>query len=131
MSYQPVQNISDADETKVVELGEDSETDIEGCSRNSEDTLFLGWKARGLGRIYIHDLYKKACEANIPLVVSLHLLILNIILSIAMISQLWRGTQCSSEAKQDSQFAPGELLWSQYIPSLLFHQCHRVLIVHI
>lgn len=129
MSYQPVQNNPDADEIKVVELGEDSETEIDGCSRNSEDTLFLGWKPRGIGKIYIQDLYKKACEANIPVVISLHLLIFNIVLSIALISQLWRGDSCNSKAKNDSKFAPGELLWSQYIllcSSHLFRQFHRV-----
>lgn len=110
MSYQPVPNNSNADGTKIIELGEDSETDVEGRSRNSED-----WKPRGIGRINIQDFYKKACEANIPLVVSLHLLLFNVILSIFMILQLWRGLQCSSEAKPNSQFAPGELLWSQYI----------------
>lgn len=114
MSYQPVQNNPNADDIKVVELGEDSETEVDGCSRNSEDTLFLSWKTRGLGKNCIRDLYKKACKANIPVVISLHLLIFNVILFVALISQQWRGTQCGSKAKNDSQFAPGELLWSQY-----------------
>lgn len=114
MSYQPVQGSSDTDRVKTVELGEDSETDVEGFSRTSEDTLLLGWKSMDLRRIRVRDLYRKACEANVPLVVSFHLLILNVILAVALLSQLWRGTRCESKAKHDSQFAPGELLWSQY-----------------
>lgn len=113
MSYHPVQNIGGGEEIKEIPLNEDSETDIEGCSRDSEDTLFLGFKRKHIGRIPIRDLYKKACDSNVPLVVSLHLLVLNVILSVALIAQLWRGSHlCDPGKKADSGFAPGELLWS-------------------
>lgn len=115
MSYQPVQDSRNANGSKAVELEEDSETDVGGYSRGSEDTFFLGWKRKGFGKIPIRDLYKVVCEANVPLVVSLHFLVLNIILSIALVSQLWRGSQYGpTRVQSDAQFAPGELLWSQF-----------------
>lgn len=111
MSYHAVNNIPDGEEVKEIPLNEDSETDIEGCSRDSEDTLFLGFKRKHIGKIPVRDLYRKACKANVPLVVSLHLLVLNVVLSVALVSQLWRGSHLC-EPKADSSFAPGELLWS-------------------
>lgn len=122
MSYQPVEKSPDADEGKEFELGEDSVTDVEGCSRDSNDAFFLGWKRRHCGRIpHIRDLYNKARDANVPLVVSLHMLVLNLILSVVLVSQLWRGSQCGpTKAKLDSQLAPGELLWSQFPISAKF-----------
>lgn len=97
---------------KQVQLSEDSETDIEG-SRASEDTIFLGFKRKHIGKIPIGELYRKACKANVPLVVSLHLLVFNLILSLALVSQLWRGSHlCGpTRLKGDSEFAPGELQW--------------------
>lgn len=116
MSYQPVQNTPDGDEVKDVHLGEDSETETEGCSRDSEDTLFLGFKRKHFGKIPIQGLYRKAREANVPLLVSLHLLVLNLILSVVLVSHLRSASQCGSAKLKDPNFAPGELLWSQSSP---------------
>ncbi|CAN8097620.1 unnamed protein product [Discula destructiva] len=113
MSYQPVHDKLDGDEVKEVSLGEDSETDVEGSLRGSEDTLFLGFKRKHIEKISIRDLYRKAREANVPLVLSLHLLVLNLILSVVLIAQLWKGGECeAAKSKADSGFAPGELMWT-------------------
>lgn len=112
MSYEPVkQQESSAAGVKEVEL-EGSETDIEANPPDSEDSFFLGWKRRKPADSSPQGLYHKAIEANVPVIVSLHFLVLNLILSIALGSLLWKSIE-SVDGKSELKLPAGELLYSQ------------------
>ncbi|KAF3769721.1 hypothetical protein M406DRAFT_348851 [Cryphonectria parasitica EP155] len=120
MSYQPIQQETQMAEAKEIELGDGSETDIEGHPADSEASLFLAWKRRNLISDPAQGLYKKMMQANVPVIVSLHFLVFNIILSIALGSLLFKFSSSSPGVKADSKLAPGELLYSYsegFIPS--------------
>lgn len=112
MSYEPVkQQESRVPGVKEIEL-EGSETDIEANPPESEDSFFLGWKRRKPADSPSQGLYRKAIEANVPVIVSLHFLVLNLILSIALGSLLWKSIE-SADIKSEAKFPAGELLYSQ------------------
>lgn len=111
MSYKTVkQQDSNMNELKEVEL-EGSETDIEANPPDSEDSYFLGWKRRYLPDNPAQNLYRKALRADVPFIVSLHLLAFNLILSIALGSLVWKSWG-PANSKSDGKFAAGELLYS-------------------
>lgn len=113
MSYEPIEQPDSANpELKDIDL-EGSETDIEANPPGSEDSYFLGWKRRGFTENKVQTLYKKALRANIPVIVSLHLLVFNLILSIALSSLLWKSYGTTTCKKSSTEFAPGELLYSK------------------
>lgn len=113
MSYEPIkQPESDLTELKEIEL-EGSETDVEANPAESEGRLLLRWKRDavvdgGTGQ----SLYQRALKANIPVVISLHLLAFNFILSVALGTLLWRACGTSGSGTK-GQFAPGELMYSE------------------
>lgn len=114
MSYEPVEQPDTAiPELKEIDL-EGSETDIEANPPGSEDSYFLGWKGRSFTENKVQTFYKKALRANIPAIVSLHLLIFNLILSIALGSLLWKSYGTTTCKKSCTEFAPGELMYSEY-----------------
>lgn len=95
-------------EAKEVELGDGSETDIECNPAESEENL-AGSPAKGL--------FRKALQADVPVIVSLHFLVLNVILSIALGALLFKFTP-PAEAEADAHLAPGELLYSESLSSV-------------
>lgn len=92
---------------------EGSETDIEANPPESEDSYFLGWKRRNLADNPAQNLLKKALKANVPFIVSLHLLVFNLTLSIALGSLVWKSWGSANSGSPPSKdFAAGELLYS-------------------
>lgn len=99
-------------EAKEVELGDGSETDIECNPAESEDSLLPNWKHQNLAGSPAKGLFRKALQADVPVIVSLHFLVLNVILSIALGALLFKFTP-PAKAEADAHLAPGELLYSE------------------
>lgn len=118
MTYQPVkQDINYTADTKEVELGDSSETDVEGGNVSENASLFSRDEDRSAhgGNNKNMSLYKRALQANVPVIVSLHLLVFNAVLALALGSLLFKFNAKSEEGsgKAEAEFAPGELLYSE------------------
>lgn len=117
MSYIPVEQKTPSGDvvvTKEVELDEGSETDIEtSTGAESEESSLLNWKRQNHLPVPGQSLYHKILEAKAPLIVSIHFLILNLILSIALGSLLFKNSISQPAAPPAGTHPPGELLYSQ------------------
>lgn len=128
MSYLPVKQGLPSEEvvsaTKEVDLGEGSETDIEigdspgRADEPEESSSILNWKRLGhLSIIPTQSLFQKMVEAKVPLIVSVHFLVFNLILAIALGSLLINNSTVAQQQQPAAKLAgthpPGELLYSQ------------------
>lgn len=118
MSYIPVKQAIPAEDvvgTKdEIELGEGSETDIEGGQGvGSEESSLLNWKRQSRLPIPSQSLFHKIVEAKVPLIVSIHFLVFNLILSIALGSLLFKNSALQPAANTSETHPPGEFLYSQ------------------
>lgn len=116
MSYVRVHqeaSVEDVVGTKEVELGGVNETDIEASpGTESEESSLLNWKYRNHSSIHAQSMFQKIFETNVPLIISVHFLVFNLILSIALGSLLFKNFALQSVASIDTH-PPGELLYSQ------------------
>lgn len=119
MSYLPVtlgKQAALADDvtgTKEVELGEGSETDIEASpGADSEESSLLNWKRQIHLPTPTQSLFQKVLEAKVPLIISIHFLVFNLILSIALGSLLFKNSALQPADSTDTH-PPGELLYSK------------------
>lgn len=120
MAYSPIKNdrssLETVPESKEVDLGEGSDTEIESAQADAdadESTPFVKpWPGVGILRVSRNRFPRRARDDQpiAPLISSLIPWVINLILAIALISLSWRRGDLKTSG---SHLPPTDLLWSK------------------
>lgn len=118
MAYSPIKNdrssLETVPESKEVDLGEGSDTEIESAQTDpDESTPFVKrWPGVGILRLPRNRSQRRARDDQpiAPLISSLIPWVINLILAIALVSLSWKRGDLTTSA---SHLPPTDLLWSK------------------
>lgn len=119
MDYSPIKNDRPSletvpEESKEVDLGDGSDTDIESGQADADETTSFvrRWTRVGIPRISRNRPQRRARDntTTAPLIGSLVPWVINLVLAIALVSLLWKK---GDTTRSTSHLPPADLLWSE------------------